>query len=156
EDLVGYLRQDLLPKVDVACMAAGIEARAPFLEGDCAAFGRTRTALGKRPLRAAFADDLPAEVLRLPKLGFALPLDRWFRGELPWLDLLREPTTFRRPHLRPNGVARAIDLHRAGKADLGHGLYLLVAYELFLRQFGPGHAGMGISGGSRTDPGPRA
>ncbi|MBL8732980.1 MAG: asparagine synthetase B [Planctomycetes bacterium] len=156
EDLVGYLRQDLLPKVDVACMAAGIEARAPFLEGDCAAFGRTRTTLGKRPLRTAFADDLPAEVLRLPKLGFALPLDRWFRGELPWLDLLREPTTCRRPHLRPNGVARAIDLHRAGKADLGHGLYLLVAYELFLRQSGPGHAGMGISGGSRTDPGPRA
>ncbi len=132
-DLRGYLRFDLLPKVDVACMAAGIEARAPFLEGDCAAFGQTRDALGKRPLRAAFANDLPPEVLRLPKTGFALPLDRWFRGDLPWLDLLREPTTCQRRHLRPGGIARAIDRHRSGKADLGHALYLLVAYETWLR-----------------------
>lgn len=155
-DLVGYLRCDLLPKVDVACMAAGVEARAPYLEGDCATFGRDRTTLGKRLLREAFAADLPTAVQRLPKLGFALPLDRWFRGELPWLDLLREPTTCQRPHLRPAGVARAIDLHRAGKADLGHGLYLLVAYELYLRHLAPGHPGMGISGGSGTDPGTRA
>ncbi len=132
-DLNGYLRFDLLPKLDVACMAAGIEARAPFLEGDCAGFGHDRQALGKRPLREAFANDLPPEVRRLPKTGFALPLDRWFRGELPWLDLLREPTTCQRHHLRPGGVARAIDRHRAGKADLGHGLYLLVAYETYLR-----------------------
>ncbi|MBL8751922.1 MAG: asparagine synthetase B [Planctomycetes bacterium] len=132
-DLDGYLRFDLLPKIDVACMAAGVEARAPFLEGDCRWFGQDRTALGKRPLREAFANDLPPEVLRLPKTGFALPLDRWFRGELPWLDLLREPTTCNRPHLRPGGVARAIDLHRSGKVDLGHALYLLVAYETWLR-----------------------
>lgn len=131
--LNGYLRFDLLPKVDVACMAAGVEARAPFLEGDCEAFGRDLSALGKRPLREAFAADLPPEVLRLPKTGFALPLDRWFRGELPWLDLLAEPRTQQRPHLRPGGVARAVDLHRSGKVDIGHGLYLLVAAELFLR-----------------------
>jgi len=61
----------------------GIEARAPFLEGEYAAFGQDRSALGKRELRAAFANDLPREVLRLPKTGFALPLDRWFRGDLP-------------------------------------------------------------------------
>jgi asparagine synthase (glutamine-hydrolysing) len=132
-DLDGYLRFDLLPKVDVACMAAGIEARAPFLEGDCRWFGLDRDSLGKRPLRDAFANDLPPEVLRLPKTGFALPLDRWFRGELPWLDLLREPTTFQRPHLRPGGVARAIDRHRSGTVNLGHALYLLVAYETWLR-----------------------
>ncbi len=132
-DLSGYLRFDLLPKVDVACMAAGIEARAPFLEGECHAFGQTSAALGKRPLREAFANDLPPAVLRLPKTGFALPLDRWFRGNLPWLDLLAEPRTQQRPHLRPGGVARAVDLHRSGRADLGHGLYLLVAAEVWLR-----------------------
>jgi asparagine synthase (glutamine-hydrolysing) len=132
-DLRGYLRFDLLPKVDVGCMAAGVEARAPFLEGDCHAFGQDRSALGKRPLREAFASELPREVLRLPKTGFALPLDRWFRGELPWLDLLAEPRTQQRPHLRPGGIARVVDLHRRGKVDVGHGLYLLVAAELHLR-----------------------
>lgn len=135
-DLAGYLRCDLLPKVDVACMAAGVEARCPYLERnqfDLLDAGRRRASLGKRRLREAFAADLPAEVMRLPKHGFALPLDRWFRGELPWLDLLAEPRTQQRPHLRPGGIRRVVDLHRRGRADLGHGLYLLVAAELFLR-----------------------
>ena len=150
-DLDGYLRCDLLPKIDIACMAAGVEGRAPFLEGDAWAFGRDPTALGKRPLRAAFTAELPPEVLRLPKHGFALPLDRWFRGELPWLDLLAEPRTRQRPHLRPGGIAAAVDRHRAGRTDLGHGLYLLVAFELFLRW-----QEHGIRTSVPTEPSPRA
>lgn len=132
-DVRGYLRLDLLPKVDVATMAAGLESRCPWLEGDFAEFGSTRAALGKRPLREAFAADLPAAVFRLPKRGFGLPLDRWFRGDLPLLDLLAEPGTRSRPHLRPGGLAEVVDRHRRGAADLGHGLYLLAAVELFLR-----------------------
>jgi asparagine synthase (glutamine-hydrolysing) len=132
-DLAHYLRFDLLPKVDVATMAAGVEARCPYLDPRLASFGAARAALGKRPLRDAFAAELPPAVLHLPKRGFSLPLDRWFRGELPWLDLLAEPRTQQRPHLRPGGIARAVDLHRRGRVDLGHGLYLLVAVELFLR-----------------------
>ncbi|MBM4064014.1 MAG: hypothetical protein FJ265_23380, partial [Planctomycetes bacterium] len=132
-DLDGYLRLDLLPKVDVATMAAGIESRCPWLEGDYAGFGATRAALGKRPLCAAFAGDLPPAVRRLPKRGFALPLDRWFRGDCSLLDLLAEPRTRERGHLRRGGLAAAVDLHRRGAADLGHGLYLLAAVEFFLR-----------------------
>lgn len=133
-DLDGYLRLDLLPKADVAGMAAGLETRCPFLDRDVVdrALAGGRAGLGKTLLRAAFPD-LPAPVAALPKRGFALPLDRWFRGELPWLDLLAEPRTRQRPHLRPGGIARAVDLHRAGRADLGHGLYLLVAAENYLR-----------------------
>lgn len=132
-DLDGYLRCDLLPKIDVATMAAGVEARCPFLEGDFAAFGRTRATIGKRELRAAFANDLPPAVFRQPKRGFALPLDRWFRGEMPWLDLLAESRSRLRPHLRPGGLAAAVDRHRSGRSNLGHGLYLLLAFETFLR-----------------------
>lgn len=134
DDLAGYLRLDLLPKVDVAGLAAGVETRCPFLDRDVAdsALADGAAGLGKAKLRAAFPD-LPAAVLRLQKRGFALPLDRWFRGELPWLDLLAEARTRQRPHLRPGGVAAAVDRHRSGRADLGHGLYLLVAAELHLR-----------------------
>lgn len=132
-DLTHYLRCDLLPKADVATLAAGVEARCPYLEGDLARFGSDLTALGKVPLRAAFAADLPPEVLKLPKRGFSLPLDRWFRGELAWLDLLADRRTQERPHLQPSGVARVVDLHRRGRVDLGHGLYLLTAIELYLR-----------------------
>ncbi|MEO6593600.1 MAG: asparagine synthase-related protein [Planctomycetota bacterium] len=134
-DLDGYLRCDLLPKVDIATLAAGIEGRCPWLEGELASFGANGASLGKAPIRAAFVNDLPIQVLRLPKHGFSLPLDRWFRGDLPWLDLLAESRTRQRAHLRPGGLANVVDRHRSGRANLGHGLYLLVACELFLRTF---------------------
>ncbi|MBX3463583.1 MAG: hypothetical protein KF830_10455 [Planctomycetes bacterium] len=132
-DLDGYLRCDLLPKVDVATMAAGIEARCPWLDGAFADCGGSRRELGKVTLRRAFAGDLPATVFRQPKRGFALPLDRWFRGGSPWLDVLAEPRSRHRPHLRPGGLQTAIDRHRSGRSNLGHGLYLLLACEVFLR-----------------------
>ena len=148
-DLDQYLPLDLLPKVDVATMAAGVEARCPFLD-DTLPMAQERRDLGKRPLRAAFARDLPASVFRQPKRGFALPLDRWFRGELPWLDLLAEPRARQRPHLRPGGLARAVDRHRAGRSNLGHGIYLLLAFEVWLRAVEADSATRRIE----RDPGP--
>lgn len=133
DDLSHYLPRDLLPKIDVAYLAAGVEGRCPFLAEEIASHGRGLEALGKRPLRRAFAHLLPRAVRRLPKRGFSLPLDRWFRGELRALDVLAEPTSRSRPHLRDGGLARAVDVHRRGDADLGHGLYLLYAFEVYLR-----------------------
>ncbi|MBK8098010.1 MAG: hypothetical protein IPK26_12935 [Planctomycetes bacterium] len=135
-ELEQYLRWDLLPKVDVATMAAGVEARCPYLDPDVVAWSRAQPIASrwqKQPLRRTFAASLPPAVFVQRKRGFALPLDRWFRGELPFLDLLREARTVQRPHLRPGGVAEAIDRHRRGAADLGHALYLLVAWECHLR-----------------------
>lgn len=132
-DLEGYLRLDLLPKVDVATLAAGIEARCPFLEGDLQDRTATRTELGKRRLRAEFANSLPSLVFRQPKRGFSLPLDRWFRADNALLDLLSEARSQQRPHLRPGGLSLAINRHRSGRSNLGHALYLLAAMEFFLR-----------------------
>lgn len=131
-----YLREDLLVKLDVGAMAAGVEGRCPFLDRDVVAWAAAQPVpvlLGKEPLRAAFRTELPAEVLHARKQGMALPLDRWFRTEPRVLDVLLEPRTLQREHLRPGGVARAVDLHRSGRADLGHGLYLLLAFEHHLR-----------------------
>ncbi|MEI6129204.1 MAG: asparagine synthase-related protein [Planctomycetota bacterium] len=131
-----YLRRDLLPKLDVATMAAQIEGRCPFLDAEVLATMTAipaATALGKAPLRAAFRKLLPRDVLRAKKRGFGLPLDRWFRGPLPCLDVLRDVRTRERLHLRANGLDRAIDRHRSGRADLGHALYLVLAYEYHLR-----------------------
>lgn len=131
-DLDGYLRWDLLPKIDVATLAAGVEGRCPFLEGDFGA-SAAELALGKRALRRAFAGRLPRRVFQQPKRGFALPLDHWFRGQLPWLDLLADRRTLAREHLRAPRLRELIDAHRAGRVDLGHALYLVVAYEFHLR-----------------------
>ncbi len=131
-----YLRADLLPKLDVATMAAQIEGRCPFLDAEvvrAAAAIPVADRLGKRPLRRSYSNALPAAVFAQRKRGFSLPLDRWFRGALPMLDLLRDVRTRQRPHLCATGLDRAIDLHRRGVADLGHALFLVVAFETWLR-----------------------
>ncbi|MFK7741342.1 MAG: asparagine synthase-related protein [Planctomycetota bacterium] len=139
DDLAHYLPRDLLAKQDVATLAAGVEGRCPYLVADLSPFGATKRALGKRELREAFAHDLPEAVQKLPKFGFALPLDDWFRGDTAALAMLREPQSGARQHLRPGGLERALEVHRQGKANLGHALYLLYALEVFLRQ--PQHGG---------------
>ena len=137
-DRAYYLRHDLLPKLDTALMAAGVEGRCPFLDPDVVASEEAtnkdpRAILGKRHLRAAFRDDLPAGVLDRRKLGFAVPLDRWLRED-PFLpDLLRDHRTVNRPHLRARGLAAMLDRHLSGRSDLGHPLFLVAAYECHLR-----------------------
>ena len=66
-----YLRHDLLVKVDVATMAAGVEGRCPYLDPAVFALASPASRLGAGPskpaLRAAFAGDLPRAVQRPAK-----------------------------------------------------------------------------------------
>lgn len=129
-----YLRRDLLPKLDLATLAAGVEGRCPFLDAEVRAAPETRTRrVGKPQLRAAFAAELPAEVFTLRKRGFAVPLDRWWREDTFLADVLTDPRSLQRAHVRPDGVRVLVDAQRRNDVQLGHALYLLVAYELYLR-----------------------
>jgi len=76
-------------KTDIAYGAFGIEGRAPFLDHRLGAWaeglppkelvqGREKKIL----LRAAYASDLPADVLNRPKRGFGAPIGQWLRGPL--------------------------------------------------------------------------
>jgi asparagine synthase (glutamine-hydrolysing) len=143
-DLDSYLPGDLLVKTDVASMAWGLEVRCPFLDHRLVAFARqipTRLKLslftGKRILRRAFADKLPESVARRKKMGFGVPLGRWFRGELrPMLsDVLLGGKAFSRGVLRPEGVRGLIDEHVQGLADHSAKLYALLFLELWYRKF---------------------
>ena len=134
-----YLRHDLLPKLDTALMAAGIEGRCPFLDPEVIASPEAlavdpREILGKRGLREAFRAELPEGVLDGKKRGFGLPLDRWLREDDYLPDVLRDHRTLQRGHLHAAGLTRMLDRHRAGRSQLGHGLYLIAALELHLRE----------------------
>ena len=131
-----YLPWDLLTKVDVATMAAGVESRCPYLDPDVwrlavaqpASIGGT-----KRALRSAFAGELPRSVLRARKRGFSVPLDRWIREDSFIADVLRSRQTLERGAVSGAGLTRVLDRHRAGSIDAGHALYLVAAFELFCR-----------------------
>jgi len=89
-ELAGYLAGDLMPKLDVASLAAGVEARAPFLDARlvlaAAREERPGEFHGKRALRAVLATALPASLREGRKRGMGVPLDRW----LPRWPLARD------------------------------------------------------------------
>jgi asparagine synthase (glutamine-hydrolysing) len=143
-DLLSYLPDDLLAKVDIASMANGLEARSPFLDHPLVEFAarlpsrfKLRRGKGKRVLRRAVADLLPPALLDRPKMGFGVPISRWFRGELrPLLqDVLLSDTAAGRPFFRLAAVRALVDEHIAGRRDHGPRLWALLMLELWCRRF---------------------
>ncbi|QDV32859.1 asparagine synthase (glutamine-hydrolyzing) [Tautonia plasticadhaerens] len=136
-----YLPEDILTKVDRASMATSLEVRAPFLDAGLVDFvammpSRYKYArgTGKRLLRAAAADRLPASILGRPKKGFGIPVARWLRGPLSGLlGRLLEPDRLRSQGLlRPDAVSRLVAEHRGGVRDHRKPLWTLLILQLWL------------------------
>jgi asparagine synthase (glutamine-hydrolysing) len=138
-DLETYLPGDLLVKADIASMAHSLELRSPFLDHEVVELGlalpdslKTRGREGKVALRRAFADDLPADVGTRGKMGFGVPLGRWFREDLR--ESARDLLSSDRGWFRMQAVRRLLDEHESGRADHGHRLWCLLMLELWVRE----------------------
>lgn len=140
-DVMTYLPDDLLVKADIASMAASLELRAPMLDPDVVAAGlalptedKLDRRSGKRILRAAFGDLLPAGVFERPKRGFAVPLDDWLRGPLrPALEqTLLDPALERRRIFRREALVGLVNDHLSGRGDHRHRLWALLVLARWL------------------------
>jgi asparagine synthase (glutamine-hydrolysing) len=143
-DVNMYLPEDLLVKVDRATMAHSLEARSPFLDHVLMEFIATLPSrlkiAGKQQkflLKTAFRGVLPDSVLNRPKMGFCVPLERWFREDLREMayDVLLSPRAKQRGYFRPEVVSRLLDAHSRGEADHGKYLWDLLILELWHRTF---------------------
>jgi asparagine synthase (glutamine-hydrolysing) len=88
-DVTSYLPGDLLPKVDMASMAFGLEVRSPFLDSGVFSFGlslqdelRVKPTDPKYLLKQLARQKLPKSIVDRPKRGFGIPRDEWLRGQL--------------------------------------------------------------------------
>jgi asparagine synthase (glutamine-hydrolysing) len=142
-DVQTYLPGDLLVKMDIATMAHSVEARSPLLDHHVMEFAaavpaawKLRGLEGKRILKAALRGRVPDEVLDRPKMGFAVPLARWFREDLRSLpeDVLLDPVATRRGYFRRGAIEEMIADHRAGRADHSFRLWILLQLELWHRE----------------------
>ena len=138
-DRVTYLPEDLLVKLDRSSMLHALEVRSPFMDHELVHFAAslpTRALLGrgKKPLlREAFAMDLPRQVFRRPKMGFAVPIGEWFRGSLRSMlrDSLFASDSFASNHFNRSTIERLIDEHETESADHSQRLYGLLMLELW-------------------------
>jgi asparagine synthase (glutamine-hydrolysing) len=142
-DAVTYLPNDILMKVDRASMAVALEVRAPFLARTVVDFAfalpdafRMRGLTGKRILRDAVRDLLPASVLSRPKKGFGMPVAAWLNGPLRSLadEMLDEQRLKQADWFRPETVQRMLRDHREGRADNRKPLWTLLVFELWREQ----------------------
>jgi asparagine synthase (glutamine-hydrolysing) len=139
-----YLTEDLLVKMDRATMAHSLEARSPLLDHSLMEFAATLPSgmklLGtqkKRVLKAALRGLLPDNVLDRPKMGFSVPLARWFRDELREMahDVLCSPRALARDYFQPKAIATLLDEHCSGRRSHAENLWALLILELWHRMF---------------------
>jgi asparagine synthase (glutamine-hydrolysing) len=143
-DMATYLTDDILVKVDRASMASSLEARAPLLDHKLAEFCarlpvdlKLRNGVGKHLLRSVARRLLPPACAAKKKQGFAIPLARWFRGELSEMmsDVAQSRGLKERGVFDARGVAACLRSHLAGEADHGEHLWLVLTFELWARRF---------------------
>jgi asparagine synthase (glutamine-hydrolysing) len=140
-DLKTYL-VELCMKQDQMSMAASIESRVPFLDHELVEFAvtmppgvKTRGLSGKRILKAAVADLLPASIVYRKKMGFPTPIGGWLLGpQMETIeDLLLEPRSLERGLFEQEAVRRIFAEHRAHHRDHTDRIWRLLNLELWHR-----------------------
>jgi len=143
-DIMTYLPNDLLVKVDIATMANSLEARSPFLDHHVIEFAaslpekyKLRGFTTKYLLKQMLRKLLPAENLDRRKMGFGVPIGHWFRGKLqPFLrETLLAESSLKRGLFKPEGVKRLVELHTRGERDYSQQLWTLLMLELWFQRF---------------------
>lgn len=149
-DLLTYLPEDLLVKMDRATMAHGLEARSPLLDHAVVEYAaslpeefKLRGRASKILLRRLARRRLPAAITRRPKMGFGVPIDAWFDGDLGGVlyDLLTAREYPAQHLVNPNVGLRLLAEHRTGVRRHGPRLWSLLFLETWARRWLPAAVG---------------
>ena len=140
-DLVTYLPDDILVKVDRASMGVSLEARVPILDHRVVEFVARlplsmliKGNIRKYLLRRLLYKYVPMNLIERPKRGFALPLGEWLRGSLKdWAEsLLNESRLRREGYLSPTVVNDKWREHLSGERDWKYHLWNVLMFEAWL------------------------
>jgi len=142
-DAMTYLPGDILTKVDIATMANSLEGRSPLLDHELVEWAlripegiSSNFSEGKLVLKALARRHLPASVIDRPKMGFAIPIGAWFKGELQPMvrDTLLSQRARQRGLFDPARVERMISDHTSGRESHGFRLWALLCLELWFTE----------------------
>ncbi len=136
-DMMTYLPDDILTKVDRASMAVGLEARVPLIDHRVVEFvwrlpsnRLIAGGEGKRPLRAALDRYVPRSLVDRPKMGFGIPLADWLRGPLrAWAEDLLSAASLSDGLFDRVALRRCFDDCMSGRRGELHALWAVLQFQ---------------------------